>query len=151
MRLILAQEPKDFYDLFDEVGLGEEFVKGVYRFCSKEYHEILWKMYICKIDSEPVGVCGIYADKRWPTSAWISWFGVRDQFRKQGCGTFMISEIEKEADSLGFSWLRVYTGKSNRTAIRFYKSKGMVATDEKVPEVGIPHIVMKKNLSLRLF
>ncbi len=82
--------------------------------------------YIIYADDTPVGVVGLYSYNEYPSDAWLSWFGILDEYQKRGYGSLAFDFFEKLAKEKGYTSIRVYTDNSFEKAIRLYKSKGMI-------------------------
>jgi len=56
--------------------------------------------------------------------AYLFSFRIRDEWRGQGIGSFMMEFVEDFLRQKGFSWLRLNVGKENRAAIEIYRHRG---------------------------
>lgn len=74
---------------------------------------------------KPVGLSGIYTEKADPTSAWLGWFGVIEEFRRMRIGTRIFNRFLERAANSGFSHARLYTTADNAAARKFYSCMGM--------------------------
>lgn len=74
---------------------------------------------------KPVGLSGIYTEKADPTSAWLGWFGVIEEFRRMRIGTRIFNRFLERAANGGFSHARLYTTADNTAARKFYSYMGM--------------------------
>ena len=72
----------------------------------------------------PVGIRGLYTEKADPESAFLGWFGVLEQFRRQRYGTRILNFFEEDAKANGYKYARIYTGETNEVARRFYEFAG---------------------------
>jgi len=72
-----------------------------------------------------VGISGLYSLKSDPESAWLGWFGILEEYRRNRYGSEALRLFEKRAKDSGYKFCRVYTDRDdNEAAIRFYKSNG---------------------------
>lgn len=72
-----------------------------------------------------VGISGLYSLKADPESAWLGWFGILEQYRRNRYGSEALRLFELRAKELGYKYCRVYTDRDdNDSAIDFYKSNG---------------------------
>ena len=116
-----------------------------------EYYSTL-NYWLPQIDGEYIGICGIYAYTEYPESAWLGWFGIREQYRKKGYATQILNFILEQAKNLGFKTLRLYTDEEdNSNAINLYKKFGMTSEiydnpDDKHFEIS-KTIIFSKSLT----
>lgn len=74
-----------------------------------------------------VGVSGLYSLENDPESAWLGWFGILGQYRRNHYGSEAMRLFEKRAKDLGYKYCRFYTDRDdNDVAIGFYKANGYV-------------------------
>jgi len=72
-----------------------------------------------------VGVSGLYSLKIDSESAWLGWFGILEQYRRNRYGSEALRLFEEQAKGLGFKYCRLYTDRyDNDAAIKFYESNG---------------------------
>jgi len=72
-----------------------------------------------------VGIIGIYQYPEEPDSAWLGWFGIREEYRRKHLGSTALRIYEKMAAERGYRFARLYTdAESNEAAIAFYKANG---------------------------
>jgi len=90
-------------------------------------HQFLQKYWLAKDNGRYVGICGLYAYKFAPKDAWLGWFGILENARGKGLGTFLLKEIMGKAKKMGFDTLRLYTDEEdNAVAIKLYEKIGMI-------------------------
>ena len=78
-------------------------------------------------DSEvPIGVVGLYSYIEYPFDAWLSWFGVLQEYRQNGYGSKIFDFFENLALSKGYTSIRVYTDDEFDKAILLYEKKMMI-------------------------
>lgn len=78
--------------------------------------------YIAYIEDIPVGVTGIYEIPKYSDTVWLSWFGVKKEYRKLGYGKQILNYTIEMAKALNKKYLRLYTFEIwNSEAQEFYK------------------------------
>lgn len=78
--------------------------------------------YIAYIEDIPVGVTGIYEISKYSDTVWLSWFGVKKEYRKLGYGKQILDYTIEMAKALNKKYLRLYTFEIwNSEAQAFYK------------------------------
>lgn len=83
--------------------------------------------WIVRHGGENIGICGLYYYAADTESAWLGWFGILKEFRRQGFGSMALSRFEEEAERRGFKFCRLYTDRfENEIAKKFYESNGYV-------------------------
>ena len=81
-----------------------------------------------------IGITGIYYESVDLESAWLGWFGVKEEFRRQHYGTKIIQLFEMMAINRGFTYARLYTDAiDNDAAISFYKANGYTCEEYNCP------------------
>lgn len=79
--------------------------------------------YIAYLNNIPVGVIGLYDIEKYPDTAWLSWFGLIEEYRKMGFGKQMLDFIIDVAKKYKKKFLRLYTFEIwNKEAQDFYKN-----------------------------
>ena len=109
-----------------EIDFGDPFLLSMLHWCgigkrSKplEY----WQVFLLRAKSEIIGVSGLYRQPGMPSHvAWLGWFAIRPQFRRQGFGTAAIHQLCDAARAAGSTELLVYTGLQDDVARSFYTS-----------------------------
>ena len=72
-----------------------------------------------------IGITGIYAYPEDPDSAWLGWFGIRENCRRRHLGSAALKLFEQMAADRGYRFARLYTdAENNDTAIAFYTANG---------------------------
>ena len=78
--------------------------------------------YIAYIEDIPVGVTGIYEIPEYSDTVWLSWFGIKKEYRKLGYGKQILDYTIEIAKTLNKKYLRLYTFEMwNNEAQAFYK------------------------------
>ena len=78
--------------------------------------------YIAYMGDIPVGVAGIYEITEYSDTVWLSWFGIKKQYRKLGYGKQILDYTIEIAKALNKKYLRLYTFEIwNNEAQTFYK------------------------------
>ena len=78
--------------------------------------------YIAYMEDIPVGVTGIYEIPEYSDTVWLSWFGIKKEYRKLGYGKQILDYTIEMAKTLNKKYLRLYTFEVwNSEAQVFYK------------------------------
>lgn len=78
--------------------------------------------YIAYMEDIPVGVTGIYEIPEYSDTVWLSWFGIKKEYRKLGYGKQILDYTIEMAKTLNKKYLRLYTFEIwNSEAQVFYK------------------------------
>lgn len=78
--------------------------------------------YIAYMEDIPVGVTGIYEILEYSDTVWLSWFGIKKEYRKLGYGKQILDYTIEMAKALNKKYLRLYTFEIwNSEAQKFYK------------------------------
>lgn len=78
--------------------------------------------YIAYMEDEPIGVSGLYEIPEYPDTVWLSWFGVKKEYRKLGYGKQIFDYTIEMAKTYNKKNLRLYTFEIwNNEAQKFYK------------------------------
>lgn len=85
--------------------------------------------YIVYLDKTPIGAVGLYSYNEYPKSAWLSWFGVLEEYRNHGYGSLIFDFFSELAYKKGYTSIRVYTDDEFDKAIKLYKNKSMERED----------------------
>ena len=81
--------------------------------------------YLILDEENCAGIIGLYSYPEDPESAWLGWFGIRENFRRKHLGSKALEWFEKTAEAEGYRFTRLYTDAlDNEAAIAFYKSNG---------------------------
>ena len=65
--------------------------------------------YIAYMEDIPVGVTGIYEIPEYSDTVWLSWFGIKKEYRKLGYGKQILDYTIEMAKALNKKYLRLYT------------------------------------------
>lgn len=99
----------------------------------------------------PIGVVGLYSYNEYPNDAWLSWFGVLQEYRQKGYGSKIFDFFEKLALEKGYTSIRVYTDNEFDKAILLYERKKMTKefyTNElESEEINKGTIIYSKSLT----
>lgn len=82
--------------------------------------------YIVYDNEISIGVVGLYSYNEYPRDAWLSWFGVLQEYRQKGYGSKIFDFFENLALKKGYTSIRVYTDDEFDKAILLYEKKKMV-------------------------
>ncbi len=78
--------------------------------------------YIAYMEDVPIGVTGIYEIPEYPDTVWLSWFGIKTEYRKLGYGKQIFDYTIEKAKNLNKKYLRLYSFEIwNNEAQEFYK------------------------------
>lgn len=78
--------------------------------------------YIAYIEDIPIGVTGIYEIPEYSDTVWLSWFGIKKEYRKLGYGKQILDYTIEMAKAMNKRYLRLYTFEIwNSEAQTFYK------------------------------
>ena len=101
-----------------------------------------------------IGVIGIYSYPEDPNSAWLGWFGIREDFRRKKFGTTALKAFEEMAAARGYLFARLYTDAvNNEVAIAFYQANGYVSEPYQNPQdpacMKYRTVIFSKSLTSR--
>lgn len=107
--------------------------------------------YLVYLDQELLGIVGIYFEPVDLSSAWLGWFGVKKEYRRNGYGSLIMRFFESLAKEKGYKYARLFTDKyNNDIAISFYKSQGYKSEDyvnkDDPKSIEVPVLVFSKSL-----
>lgn len=109
--------------------------------------------YIVYDNEIPVGIVGLYSYNEYPNDAWLSWFGVLEEYRNKGYGSAMFDFFEKIAKEKEYLAIRVYTDNEFNSAIKLYAQKGMIKetynNELESEEINNETIIFSKSLTLK--
>ena len=84
-----------------------------------------YEYYLIYEDGICAGIIGLYSYPEDPDSAWLGWFGIREDFRRKHLGSRALTWFEEMAVAKGYRFARLYTDATdNDAAIAFYKANG---------------------------
>lgn len=131
--------------LFPEYSAEVNYRESVEKITTNRY-------YLLYIGDNCVGISGIYAYDVDPHSAWLGWFGILPQYRRNGYGSMALRLYENEARELGYTYARLYTDRDgNDVAIAFYENNGYSAEEYRNANDMIiqkyPILIFSKNLT----
>lgn len=94
----------------------------VYKSQIKSERKDLYIGYIAYMEDKPIGVTGIYEIPEYSDTVWLSWFGIKKEYRKLGYGKQIFDYTIEIAKSYHKKYLRLYTFEIwNNEAQKFYK------------------------------
>ena len=101
-----------------------------------------------------IGVIGIYNYPEDQNSAWLGWFGIREEFRRKKLGTTALKAFEEMAAARGYVFARLYTDAvNNEVAIAFYQANGYVSEPYQNPQdpacMNYRTVIFSKSLTSR--
>ena len=141
----LSEATKFQNEVFPNNDAYRNYYESVFNLRDAEY-------YLVYNESQLVGFVGLYYEKVDLESAWLGWFGVKEEFRRQHYGTRIIKFFEDLAKEKGYKYVRLYTDKNNNdVAIKFYEKCGYFAEkyenkdDQKSLETEV--LIFSKSLS----
>lgn len=95
---------------------------SVYKSKITEEKKDLYIGYIAYRGDEPVGVTGIYEIPEYPETVWLSWFGIKKEYRELGYGKQIFDYTIEMAKAYKKKYLILYTFEIwNNEAQKFYK------------------------------
>lgn len=107
--------------------------------------------YIVYDNEIPIGVVGLYSYNEYPLDAWLSWFGVLQEYRRKGYGSKMFDFFESLALEKGYNQIRVYTDDNFDKAILLYEKKKMIKefynNELESEEINNSTIIYSKSLT----
>ena len=78
--------------------------------------------YIAYLENSPIGIVGLYENPKYKRTAWLSWFGLKKEYRGLGYGQKMFDFIIEIAKENNMKELRLYTFEiDNASAQPFYR------------------------------
>ena len=107
--------------------------------------------YIVYDNDTPIGVVGLYSYNEYPKDAWLSWFGILEEYRNKGYGKIAFDFFESISKEKGYTSIRVYTDNSFDKATNLYKSKDMIeerySNELESDEINNGTLVFSKSLT----
>lgn len=95
---------------------------SVYKSAVTRKRNSFYISYIAYFENKPVGVIGLYEIPEYPDTAWLSWFGLKKEYRKMGFEKQMLDFIIEVAKNNHRKFLRLYTFEIwNKEAQKFYQ------------------------------
>ena len=106
------------------------------------------KYYLAYVDRCVVGITGLYYYNKYPSDAWVGWYGVLPDFRNKGYGGKILSWTADTAKRKGFACLRLYTDAGeNANAIKLYEKSGFVGEKYEAEKMNYDCWIYSKNLT----
>ncbi|MEE9525670.1 MAG: GNAT family N-acetyltransferase [Candidatus Woesearchaeota archaeon] len=90
----------------------------------KKFKKNLEKFYVFIKNKEIVGAVGYNKHFFAPNSCEITYLAVKREYHRQGIATKLMNFMENTAKKARYRSIYLYTGKTNKTARKFYKKKG---------------------------
>lgn len=81
--------------------------------------------YIAYMGDIPVGVTGIYEIPQYSDTVWLSWFGIKKEYRKLGYGKQIFNYTIEIAKSMNKEYLRLYTFEIWNNEAQVFYNKNM--------------------------
>lgn len=100
----------------------QNYIEGI----TKDSYRKEMVNYIVYDDEIPIGVVGLYSYNEYPFDAWLSWFGVLQEYRQKGYGSKIFDFFEKLSLEKSYTSIRVYTDSEFDKAMSLYEKKGML-------------------------
>lgn len=96
---------------------------SVYKSAVTGQRKSFYVSYIAYWEEKPIGVIGLYEIPEYPDTVWLSWFGLKKEYRKMGFGKQMLDFIMEVAKENHRKYLRLYTFEVwNSEAQKFYQT-----------------------------
>lgn len=86
--------------------------------------ELDW--YIVYLDNKPIWVTGIYSYHEYPDDAWLWWFGILNQYRRNGLGGKVLDMTMSLAKEKWYKNFRLYTDEFSKSAHKLYESRWLI-------------------------
>ena len=87
-----------------------------------------FEYYLIRHEGVCVGITGLYHYTEDRDSAWLGWFGIREEYRRKHLGSKALKMFEHMAIEKGYHFARLYTDAlNNDRAIAFYQSNGYIS------------------------
>ena len=83
---------------------------------------------VAKDADEVAGMAVIYANDRETRTAYITLFGVKEAYGRQGVGSLLLKACEELALRRGMDRIRLEVTDSNERAVHFYAKNGFIRT-----------------------
>ena len=109
-------------EIFPEEDARENFIECI----NKDPYRKELDYRIVYLNDKPIGVTGIYSYHEYPDDAWLGWFGILDEYRKQGYGGLVLDKTIELAKEKGYKSFRLYTDEYAKSAHKLYESRGMI-------------------------
>lgn len=107
--------------------------------------------YIVYENEIPMGIVGLYSYNEYPFDAWLSWFGVLQEYRQKGYGSQIFNFFEKLSSEKGYTSIRVYTDSEFDKAMLLYEKKEMIKefykNELESEEINLNTIIYSKSLT----
>ena len=97
--------------------------------------------YVAMEDGVPCGIVAGYLDDHDPPRPNVASMWVAPTHRRTGLGTSLLNEIQRWAQNLGTSELRLMVTSNNTAAMRFYERCGFVLTEATEPYPPDPALI----------
>lgn len=109
-------------EIFPDEDGRQNFIEAV----EKDPYRQEMDYYIVYDKETPIGVTGIYSYHEYPNTAWLGWFGILPNLRKNGYGSQVFDLTEQLAIDKGYKEFRLYTDDTFQNAQKLYTKKGMI-------------------------
>ena len=129
-KLIFTRINKDNLDLackiqntiFPKEDARQNYIEGI----NKDPYRKELNHFIVYLGNTPIGVTGLYSYNEYPEDAWLGWFGILEEYRKNGYGGTVLDKVIELAKQKGYKRFRVYTDEFAEDAHKLYESRGMI-------------------------
>ncbi len=108
--------------IFLEEDARQNFIEQI----NKDPYRKEMDYYIVYTENVPIGVTGIYSYNEYPDDAWLGWFGILEEYRKNGYGGIVLDKTIELAKEKGYKKFRLYTDEYAKSAHKLYESRGLV-------------------------
>jgi RimJ/RimL family protein N-acetyltransferase len=130
VELVSTKQLEMFIPVLKDIAqeFGDRFLLAMLHWCEIGRRSTplgYWQVFLIRAQSEIVGVSGLYRQPGMSSNiCWLGWFAIRPEFRRRGFGRAAIIAVCDFARKLTFKELWVYTGTTDKIAIKFYASLG---------------------------
>lgn len=108
--------------IFPKEDARQNFIEQI----NKDSYRKEMDYYIVYLQNTPIGVTGLYSYNEYPENAWLGWFGILEQYRKNGYGGIVLDKTIELARKKGYTKFRLYTDEYAKSAHKLYESRGLV-------------------------
>ena len=130
VELVSTKQIEMFVPVMKDIAqeFGDRFLLAMLHWCEigrrstpLEY----WQVFLIQVRSDIVGVSGLYRQPGMSSNiCWLGWFAIQPEFRRRGFGRATIIAVCDFARDLTCKELWVYTGATDKIAVKFYTCLG---------------------------